>query len=84
MPASTQTDPPSRNYEEELKAQVIIIEEAKKRHNEAIAQLDELQEQAVGRKADLKRHLDERTAKLKQWKERYLTSTSQTQKPKNN
>mgnify|MGYP000173227332 CR=1 FL=1 len=64
--ASTQTEPPSRNYEEELKEQVAITEEAKKRHNEAIAQLGE---QAAGREADLKRLLDESSAKL-QAKER--------------
>ena len=40
--ASTQTEPPSRNYKEDLKAQVAITEEAKKRRDEAIAQLGEL------------------------------------------
>ena len=64
MQASTQTEPPSRNYKEELKAQVAITEEAKKRRDEAIAQLGELQEQAAKREADLKRLLDERMAKL--------------------
>ena len=58
MQASAQTEPPSCNYEEELKAQVAITKEAIKRHNEAITQLGELREQAVGREADLKRLLD--------------------------
>ena len=56
--ASTQTKPPSCNYEEDFKAQVAITEEAKKHHGEAIAQLDKWREQAVGREADLKRLLD--------------------------
>ena len=58
MQASAQTEPPSCNYEEELKAQVAITKEAIKRHNEAITQLGELREQAAGREADLKRLLD--------------------------
>ena len=66
MQVATQTCPPSRNYQEELKAQIALVEIAQKRHNEAIAQL---REQAVGREADLKRLLAESSAKL-QAKER--------------
>ena len=62
--ASAQTEPPSRNYEEDLKAHVAITEEAKKHHNEAITQLSELREQAAEREVDLKQLLDERTTKL--------------------
>ena len=62
--ASTQTEPPSCNYGEEIKAQLAITEEAKKCHNETIAQLGDMREQAVGREADLKRLLDKRTTKL--------------------
>ena len=65
MQASTQIELPSRNYEEQLKAQVAITEEAQKRDNEAIAQLGELREQATGREDDLKRLLDESMTKLK-------------------
>ena len=69
MQVATQTEPPLRKYEEELKAQIVITEEATKRHNEAIAQLGELREQATGREGDLKRLLEESTTKL-QAKER--------------
>ena len=62
--ASIQTEPPSRNYDEEFKGQVAITEEAKKHHGEAIAQLDELKEQAAEREADFKRLLNECIAKL--------------------
>ena len=62
MQAATQTETPSRNYEEELKTQISLIEAAQKCHNEAIAQL---REQATGREAYLKRLLDESLAKLK-------------------
>ena len=61
MQAATQTEPPSHNYKEEHKAQIALTEAAKKRHNEAIVQL---REQATGWKADLKRLLDESSAKL--------------------
>ena len=61
MQAATQTETPSRNYEEELKTQISLIQAAQKCHNESIAQL---QEQATGREADLKRLLDESSAKL--------------------
>ena len=60
--AATQIETPSRNYEEELKTQISLIEAAQKCHNEAIAQL---REQATGREAYLKRLLDESLAKLK-------------------
>ena len=62
MQAATQTETPSRNYEEELKTQISLIEAAQKCHNEAIAQL---REQATGREDDLKRLLDESMTKLK-------------------
>ena len=61
MHASTQTEPPSRNYEEELEAQVTIIKKAKKRHDEAIAQLSKLREEVIEREADLKKLLDDVT-----------------------
>ena len=64
MQTSTQTDPPSLNDEENIEAQFEITEKAKKRHDEAITQLDKLQEQAPKREAELKKLLDERTAKL--------------------
>ena len=64
MQACNQTEPPTRNYEEELEAQFAITKNTKKCYDEAIAQLDELWEQAAEREADLKRLLDERTTKL--------------------
>ena len=42
--AATQTDPPSRNYQDELKAQIALAELAQQPHNEDI---DKLREQAA-------------------------------------
>mgnify|MGYP007129906344 CR=1 FL=1 len=52
-----------RIYEQELEAQIAITENTKKRHDEAIAQLGELREQAAEHEADLKRLLNKRMAK---------------------
>ena len=41
-----------------------IVEKAKERHQEAMAELGKLREQAAKRKAELQRLLEERTAKL--------------------
>ena len=62
MQAATQTDPPSRNYQDGLKAQIALAELAQQRHKEATGQL---REQATSREADLKRLLDESSAALK-------------------
>ena len=61
MQAATQREPPSRNYKEERKAQMALTEAATKCHKETIAQL---REQVARREADLKRLLDESSAKL--------------------
>ena len=53
-----------RNYKEELEAQIAITTKTNKRHEEDIAQLGKLREQATKREADLKRLLEERTTKL--------------------
>ena len=64
MHTSTQTEPPTRNYEEEIAAQMAIVEKAKERHQEAMAELGKLREQAAKRETELKRLLEERTTKL--------------------
>ena len=64
MQATSQTEPPTRNYEKELEAQIAITAETKTRHEEVMAQLGKLREQAAKREADLKRLLEESTAKL--------------------
>ena len=58
MHVSTQTGPPTRNYEEEIAAQMAIVEKAKERHQEAMAELGKLREQAAKRKAELQRLLE--------------------------
>ena len=45
--AATQTDPPSRNYQDELKAQISLAKLSQQRHNEAIGQLREAEPQAT-------------------------------------
>ena len=62
--ATTQTEPPTRNYKEELAAQIAITAKTKKRHEEDIVQLSKLREQAAKRETELKRLLEERTTKL--------------------
>ena len=62
--ATTQTEPPTRNNEEELKPQIAITKNTKKRHKEDVTQLGKLREQVVKREGDLKRLSKERTAKL--------------------
>ena len=64
MHATTQTEPPTRNNEEELKPQIAITKNTKKRHKEDVTQLGKLREQVVKREGDLKRLSKERTAKL--------------------
>ena len=64
MHATTQTEPPTRNYEEEIAAQIAITEKTKKHHEEDMAQLGKLREQVAKREAKLKRLLEERIAKL--------------------
>ena len=55
-------EPPTRNYDKEIAAQIAITEETKERHTEAMAELGKLHEQATKREAELKGFLDERTA----------------------
>ena len=64
MQATSQTEPPTRNYEKELEAQIAITAETKTRHEEVMAQLGKLREQAAKRETELKRLLEERTTKL--------------------
>ena len=64
MQSTTQTEPPTRNYEEEIVAQIAIAEQTKKHHEEDMAELDKLWENAAKCQAELQRLLDEHTAKL--------------------
>ena len=64
MQATTQTEPPTRNYKEELAAQIAITAKTKKRHEEDIVQLSKLREQATKREDKLQQLLDERTTKI--------------------
>ena len=64
MHATTQTEPPTCNYEEEIAAQMAIVEKSKKRHEQAMAELGKLREQATKRKAELQRLLEEHTTKI--------------------
>ena len=61
--AATQTRPPLRDYQDELKAQIALAELAEQHHNEVIGQP---QEQAAGREADLKQLLAESSAALQE------------------
>ena len=70
MHATIQTEPPTWNYEQELEAQIAITKNTKKRHEEDVAQLDKLREQAAERETDLKRLLEECTTNNKQWKKK--------------
>ena len=64
MQETTQTEPPTQNYEEEITTQIAITEKTKKRYEEDMVQLGKLREQAAKREAKLKRLLEERTTKL--------------------
>ena len=77
--AATQTNPPSHNYQDELAAQIALVELAQQRHNEAIAQL---REQAASQEADLKQLLAERSTTLQEKKERFWTFSSLSPRPK--
>ena len=57
-------EPPTRNYDKEIAAQIAITEETKERHTEAMAELGKLHEQATKREDKLQQLLDERTTKI--------------------
>ena len=61
---TTQTEPPTRNYEEEIATQMAIAEKAKVRHKEVMTELNKLQEKAAKREAEIQRLLEERMAKI--------------------
>ena len=60
--AATQTGPPMRNYQAELKAEIARTKYVEQRHNEAIGQL---QEQAANREGEIKEMIDEHSDALK-------------------
>ena len=64
MQETTQTEPPTQNYEEEITTQIAITKKTKQLHEGDMAQLGKLREQAAKRETELKRLLEERTTKL--------------------